>query len=217
MKRIILCISICVFSTTIFAQSSAARAKAILDEVSAKTKSYSTITVGFTFAHQTKDEGSEVSRTNGTLVLKKDKYTLELFGNKLYYNGTTLWTHMIDENEVIVSNVNVDDEYSFNPAKMLTMYETGFKYQFIQDRFEAGRALYIIDLYPEDLANSEYARVRLFVDKDKMQLYKLEYFAKDENIYTITVTSFVTNTSIADTAFSFQSSKFPGIMIIDER
>lgn len=218
MKKILVSICVCMCATSfMFAQTNSAKAKTILDEVSATTKSYSTISVDFTFVHQTKDEASTENKTSGTLLLKGNKYVLQLFGNKLFYNGKSLWTYMIEEKEVVVSNVDESSESSFNPAKMLTIYEEGFKYQFVQERFEQGRALQVIDLFPKDLAKSEYSRVRLSIDKDKKQIWKIEYFAKDENTYTITVVKYQTNLAVADADFVFDASKYPGVMVIDER
>ncbi|MFO7867889.1 MAG: outer membrane lipoprotein carrier protein LolA [Bacteroidales bacterium] len=218
MKKHILTVIIgfCILSP-VLGQDNAAKAKKILDNVSEQTKSYSTIKVNFTFTHQSKDVGSEANKTQGELLLKDDKYQLTLLGNTIYNNGSTVWTHMLEENEVIVSNVNENDAQSFNPAEMLTMYEDGFKYKFIQDRFETGRALSLVDLYPENIEDSEYARIRLFVDTDKNHLYKIEYFAKDENVYTITINKFITNTNLPDSTFKFDSTKHTDAMIIDER
>ena len=124
---------------------------------------------------------------------------------------------MVEEKEVVVSNVDNNDSDVLNPAKVLTMYEKGFKYKFIQDRFEASRAIYVIDLYPEDVANSEYSKIRLSIDKDKSQLWKVEYSAKDGNKYTITVNTFKVNEQIPDASFTFDKAKNPGVKIIDER
>ncbi len=123
----------------------------------------------------------------------------------------------MDEKEVVVSNVDNNDSDVLNPAKVLTMYEKGFKYKFIQDRFEASRAIYVIDLYPEDVANSEYSKIRLSIDKDKSQLWKVEYSAKDGNKYTITVNTFKVNEQIPDASFTFDKAKNPSVKIIDER
>nr|HPH16062.1 outer membrane lipoprotein-sorting protein [Bacteroidales bacterium] len=101
--------------------------------------------------------------------------------------------------------------------KMLTIYETGFKYKFIQERFEQNRAIYIIDLFPKEVEKSEYSRVRLYINKDKSQIWKVEYFAKDKNTYTIIVNSFETNTPMNDADFKFDKAKHPGVQIIDER
>lgn len=217
MKRICSLIAIVTLSIgAVFAQSNtSAKAKQILDKVSQKTRSYSTINLAYSMIH-TSPDGSK-DKTTGTMVLKGSKYKLTLFDNVLYCDGKTLWTHMIEEKEVVISSVDNDDSGMLNPAKVLTMYEKGFKYKFIQDRFEQSRAIYVIDLYPENVDKNEYSKVRLSIDKDKSQLWRAEYFAKDGNVYTILVDSFKVNEAVADAAFTFDKAKNPGVKVIDER
>ncbi|MDR2963956.1 MAG: outer membrane lipoprotein carrier protein LolA [Bacteroidales bacterium] len=216
MKKLTLILAVALVSfNCAFAQQDA-KAKTILDQVSAKTKSFSTIKIGFTFERKTKDDAQKSEKSAGTLLLKGQKYQLSLMGNTIYSDGKTVWTHMIDEKEVSIANVDGSGQM-FNPAQMLTIYEKGFKYKFIQERFENGRALYIIDLYPEDAKKSEFSSVRLTILKDKSQIWKIEYFAKDKNIYVITVNTFEPNVALADSVFVFDKSKFPGIQVIDER
>lgn len=215
MKKIISLISVlAICSVAVFGQNTK-NAKEILDKVSQKTKSYSTVNITYTMVHTSPDGAND--KTNGTLLMKGNKYQISILDNMLYCDGKTLWTHMIEEKEVVVSTVGKDDSDMLNPAKVLTMYEKGFKYKFIQDRFEASRAIYVIDLYPEDVANSEYSKVRLSIDKDKSQLWKAEYFAKDGNKYTITVNTFKVNEQIPDASFTFDKAKNPGVKVIDER
>lgn len=215
MKKIISLISVlAICSVAVFGQNTK-NAKEILDKVSQKTKSYSTVNITYTMVHTSPDGAND--KTNGTLLMKGNKYQISILDNILYCDGKTLWTHMIEEKEVVVSTVGKDDSDMLNPAKVLTMYEKGFKYKFIQDRFEASRAIYVIDLYPEDVANSEYSKVRLSIDKDKSQLWKAEYFAKDGNKYTITVNTFKVNEQIPDASFTFDKAKNPGVKVIDER
>ena len=215
MKKLLSIISVlAICSGAVFGQNTK-NAKEILDKVSQKTKSYSSINIGYTLVH-TSPEGAN-DKTNGTLLMKGQKYKLSILDNVLYCDGKTLWTHMVEEKEVVVSNVDNNDSDVLNPAKVLTMYEKGFKYKFIQDRFEASRAIYVIDLYPEDVANSEYSKIRLSIDKDKSQLWKVEYSAKDGNKYTITVNTFKVNEQIPDASFTFDKAKNPGVKIIDER
>jgi len=190
-------------------------AKEILDKVSQKTKSYSTINLTYSLVHTSPDGAND--KTTGTMLMKGKKYKLSILDNVLYCDGTTLWTHMVEEKEVVVSKADNDDSGMLNPSTVLTMYEKGFKYKFIQDRFEGSRAIYVIDLYPENVEKSEYSKVRLSIDKDKSQLWKAEYFAKDGNKYTITVNTFKVNEQIPDASFVFDKAKNPGVKVIDER
>ena len=74
-----------------------------------------------------------------------------------------------------------------------------------------------IVVYPENVEKSEYSKVRLSIDKDKSQLWRAEYFAKDGNKYTITVNTFKVNEQIPDASFTFDKAKNPGVKVIDER
>ncbi len=218
MKKLVSILTAFVLCATVsFAQNNntSAKAKQILDQVSKKTKSYSSISLTYSLVHTSPD--AKTDKANGTMLMKGNKYQLSILDNVLYCDGKNLWTHMVEEKEVVLSTVDNDDSGMMNPAKVLTMYEKGFKYKFIQDRFESSRAIYVIDLYPENIEKSEYSKVRLSIDKDKSQLWRAEYFAKDGNKYTITVNTFKVNEQISDASFTFDKSKNPGVKVIDER
>lgn len=215
MKKIISVLSMLTICTAVVFGQNTKNAKEILDKVSQKTKSYSTINLTYSLVHTSPDGAND--KTTGTMLMKGKKYKLSILDNVLYCDGTTLWTHMVEEKEVVVSKADNDDSGMLNPSTVLTMYEKGFKYKFIQDRFEGSRAIYVIDLYPENVEKSEYSKVRLSIDKDKSQLWKAEYFAKDGNKYTITINTFKVNEQIPDASFVFDKAKNPGVKVIDER
>ena len=215
MKKIISVLSMLTICTAVVFGQNTKNAKEILDKVSQKTKSYSTINLTYSLVHSSPDGAND--KTTGTMLMKGKKYKLSILDNVLYCDGTTLWTHMVEEKEVVVSKADNDDSGMLNPSTVLTMYEKGFKYKFIQDRFEGSRAIYVIDLYPENVEKSEYSKVRLSIDKDKSQLWKAEYFAKDGNKYTITVNTFKVNEQIPDASFVFDKAENPGVKVIDER
>ncbi len=217
MKKIISLLTVFALCTTVsFGQNNtSAKAKQILDQVSKKTKGYSSISLTYSLVH-TSPEGSN-DNANGDMLLKGNKYKLSVLDNVLYCDGKTLWTHMLEEKEVDITNVDNSDKSALNPVNVLTMYEKGFKYSFIQERFEQTRAIYVIDLYPENIEKSEYSKVRLSIDKDKTQLWKAEYFAKDGNKYTIAINTFKVNQPIPDASFTFDKAKNRGVKVIDER
>lgn len=215
MKKILSIFAVFAFCTAAVFGQNTKNAKEILDKVSQKTKSYSSINLTYSLVH-TSPEGAN-DKATGTMLLKGNKYQLSILDNILYCDGKTLWTYMVEEKEVVVSNLESNDSDMMNPAKVLTMYEKGFKYKFVQDRFEGSRAIYVIDLFPEDIANSEYSKVRLSIDKDKSQLWKAEYFAKDGNKYIISVNTFKVNEPISETSFTFDKVKHPGVKVVDER
>ncbi len=192
------------------------KAKDILDKVSAKNKTYTSERVDFLYIHENVNEKTKNVK-NGTLVLKGNKYKLDLMGNTIYCDAKTIWSYVKESNEVNISNVADQESSLFDPSKMFTIYQKGFKYKFIREKFENNRALYEIELYPEKVSESEYSKVRLLVDKDKMQLYLIQYFAKDANRVTIEIQKIVPNEAIADNSFIFDKTKYPKVEIVDMR
>lgn len=192
------------------------KAKEILDKVSINTKSYSTIKVEYSLTHENvQDNKKETSM--GTLELKGNKYKLLFLGNTIFCDSKTVWTYLKESNEVNISSIGEDDDDMFNPATMLTIYEKGFKYKFIQERFEKGIALYVIDLIPEDINNVSYSRVRLSINKDKSEIFMIQYFGKDENRFTIEVKKLEKNIPMNDAMFVFDKAKYPNVEVVDLR
>ncbi len=213
MKKTALIFTIVLFVFTALAQDQ--KAKAILDKVSAKAKTFKTIYAEFTFTLDNQQE--DISETySGKLWSKGKKYKLELMGVITYFDGITIWTYMKDAEEVNISEQDEDDDEALNPANIWTMHETGFKYYYKKETFEANRPLQYVDLIPKDL-ESEYSRIRLKIDKSKNMVYSMKRYGKDGNIYTIKVQKYDTNKPYTDSLFKFNKTKFPNVEINDLR
>ena len=214
MKHILSITLLSFFYITSFAQN-AEKAKEILDKVSAKTKSYSTISADFTFSMENLQE--EISETNeGQIIIKGDKYKVSLMGVNTYFDGSAIYTHLIEAEEVNISEPDPEDEETLNPATIFTIYEKGFKYKYVGEGSENGKEFYEIDLYPEN-RDKPYSRIKLRILKDDMTLYTLRQVGKDGNIYTVVVKSMKTNLPFDDSTFAFDTNANPDVDIIDMR
>jgi len=214
MKHILSITLLLLFYITSFAQN-AEKAKEILDKVSAKTKSYSTISADFTFSMENLQE--EISETNeGQIIIKGDKYKVSLMGVNTYFDGSAIYTHLIEAEEVNISEPDPEDEETLNPATIFTIYEKGFKYKYVGEGSENGKEFYEIDLYPEN-RDKPYSRIKLRILKDDMTLYTLRQVGKDGNIYTVVVKSMKTNLPFDDSTFAFDTNANPDVDIIDMR
>jgi len=217
MKKIILLASVIFVSLVNLTAQYDKKAKNILDEVSEKTKSYTSISAKFKFIHKNIQENIN-NESQGVLELKGNKYRLKFMGNTFYCNGKIIWSHIEANEELNISEIDEEEPNILNPATMFTMYQKGYKYKFIQERFEEGRAVNIIDLFPENIEDSEFSRVRLGIDKDKKQIISVEYFSKDENRFIIKIVEYKTNVTIDDSIFTLEESEYPkGITVIDLR
>ncbi len=213
MKKIFIAI-IALIPTLICAQD-ADKAKAILDKVTAQTKTYTTIKADFIFAMENMQE--EINEEyNGNISIKGDKYKASLMDVDTYFDGTTMWTHMIDAQEVNVDEPDPNDEEALNPASIFTIYQTGFKFAYKGAFKENGVDVDVIDLYPVN-RDKPYSRIQLGIRKDNLDIYTIKQIGKDGNNYTITVKKLTTNTPMEDAMFIFDAATHPDVDVIDMR
>ncbi|TAJ12389.1 outer membrane lipoprotein carrier protein LolA [Marinilabiliaceae bacterium JC017] len=191
------------------------KAKEILDKVSAKTKEYTTIKADFSFAMENlQEEISEIHE--GTILLKGNKYKVSLMGVDTYYDGTIIYTHMLDAEEVNISEPDPDDETTLNPATIFTIYENGYNYMYVGETTENGKTFHEIDLFPEN-RDKPFSRIKLKIEKDNLQLYSLSQVGKDGSNYTITVKQMTNNSPMNDSNFVFDQNANPEVDVIDMR
>ncbi|MEI6059233.1 MAG: outer membrane lipoprotein carrier protein LolA [Bacteroidota bacterium] len=209
MKNLFLIALMAALTITGFAQTDK-KATAILDEVSAKTKSYKTIKVDFTYAMDNVKEKIH-DKFKGSLLSKGDKYKLTAAGQDVISDGKTVWTYLKDANEVQINNIGGDDD-SFTPTKLLSGYDKDYKSKFIEEKGNDQ----IIELYPLKKGKS-FTKVRLSIDKAKKQISKFVIYDRNGSTFSYLVDKFVTDQAIADNVFSFNKAEHPGVELNDMR
>lgn len=217
MKRITITLSmLLLLLTPLVAQSpEVLKAREILDKVSARTKSYTTIKADFSFTLENLQ--AQITDThNGAILIKGDKYKVNLMGVDTYFNGNTMWMYMREANEVNISGPDMMEDDSLNPATIFSIYEEGFKYMHAGETTLNGKRVDIIDLFPEK-RNQPYTRIKLFIYKDNLQFARIMQIGRDGNNYIIDVKKMETNVPADDSLFRFDASKHPGVEIVDLR
>jgi len=215
MKKYFTFILLFFFTLNLFAQQDP-DAKKILDKLSAKTKSFKNIQIDFKVDYINLQDNYK-SSTQGTIILQKDKYKLDFMGIESFFDGKTLYSYIIESNEVNISEPEADDtDILSNPNQIFTIYEKDYKYQLISQSSEAGSSFAIIDLYPFDL-EKDYSRIRLQINANAYQIKSATIFGKDGSNYSLIVTDFKTNLNINDTIFVFDETKYPNVEKIDLR
>jgi outer membrane lipoprotein-sorting protein len=194
-----------------------AKAKAILDEVSAKTRSYSNFKTTFSQTLENKD--AKINETQeGTLTIKGNKYRLEIAGQEVISDGKTVWTFLKDANEVQINNVDPNSSDAITPTNLFTIYEKGFKYKYEGEKTENGKAVHNITLHPKDPKGKPYHTIKLTIDKAAKQITSFRVLSKDGNNFTYKVKTFTPNVpEITDSIFTFNTAKHPKVEVIDLR
>ena len=217
----LLAISTC---STAFAQKDT-EAKAILNQVSQKYKSYDVIKTDFTFTLDNPQAGVKETQT-GTLIskAKAGKYKVTLYATagakdvdkEIMSDGKSQWTYLKKDKEVQVSDAAKGGDGLSNPSQIFTIYEHGYKYLYTGEQKVAGKAYQVIDLTPEN-AKANIFKARLLIDKVKKQIYSALLFDKNGNKYNYTVRSFTPNAPVTDATFAWDAKAHPGVELVDLR
>jgi outer membrane lipoprotein-sorting protein len=197
------------FGTTLFAQEQVA--KDVLDRLSSTTKSYKNMTVDFDFIFENKNQNIN-EKQKGILVLQEEMFRLEMEDQIIINDGESQWIYLADMNEVQIMEHDPEEQI-MSPNKLFTIYEEGYKYNYVGAEAEKGKRLQIIDLFPEE--SGAFMKITLAVDAAKNQLHKITMHDKNGGTYAYLVTNFKSNTAIAP--FIFNTVDYPGVEAIDLR
>jgi outer membrane lipoprotein carrier protein len=210
MKRLVMMALLAANCFTTSAQTDP-KAKSILDDLSAKTKAYNTVKAEFNFVTEKKDKSKETQ--NGKIAIKGAKYKLEIPGHEIYCDGKTVWDFIKDANEVQVKEAEAGGDDVITPTNIFTMYEKGYKYKF--DGEDATNQT--ISLFPLNPDKKKFHTAKLSIDKNKKQIAGMKLMMKDGTTQTWTIKSFVSNTPIPDTEFTFDPKAHAGVSVEDLR
>ena len=193
------------------------KAKVILAEVSKKYRSFDVIKTEFTYTLDNPQAKVKETQT-GTLYskTKANKFKVVLKAQELVSDGKNQWTYLKADKEVQLSEVDNSSD-AMNPARLFTIYEKGFKFLFTGDsKSKAGKTIHNIELTPLDGKRS-YFKVKLQIDKASKQITQAIIFDKNGNKYTYSIKVFAPNVKVAETFFTFDVKKYPGVELVDLR
>mgnify|MGYP003577011388 CR=1 FL=1 len=216
MKKIMVLLVVAISAAGVACAQTDTKAKAILAQVSKKYKAYDVVKADFVFTLD--NQQAKIKETQqGTLYVKAkaNKYKIAMTDQDLISDGKTQWTYLKENKEVQVTTVD-DSGDALNPAKIFTIYEQGFKYLYTGESKAGGKVYQMIDLSPTDTKKS-YFKIRLSIDKNAKQIASATIFENSGNKYTYTIKSLVPNVKVAESTFSFDPKRFPGVEVVDLR
>lgn len=214
MKRVTLSLLFSVVSLMAFGQTDPA-AKAVLDKVSETTKSYKNIALDFSVSLENKKANIPTTSMSGTIVIAGDKYHLKLEGNEQISNGDRIWRILADDEVVETMAVSEMEDEGLTPNRLLTMYETGFKYAMGTIKEFRGKKVQLILLYPEDPSSVPYSSIELAINQETNQIVYLKELGKDGTETTYEISTFRSNIDLKSDAFTFNENNYPGFEVID--
>lgn len=187
------------------------KAKDLLDQVTAKIKSYSNITIDFKYTLTNSKENIN-KESKGNVIIQDNKYILNFMGVTKIYDGKKSYTIVPEDEEVTISSQNDSDEKAITPSKMLTFFSSGYKYTWDILQDVKGRKIQYIKLVPLN-AKDQRKEVLLGIDSQTKNIYNVIEIGKNGTRTTLTVNSFKTNQPLSKNQFTFAASKYPNYYI----
>lgn len=187
------------------------KAKELLDEVTQKVKNYQNISIDFKYSLQnTKENINQDSK--GNVILKGNMYYLNFMGITKIFDGKKTYTIVPEDEEITISKIDEKDENAITPSKMLTFFNSGYKYYMDIIQNIKGRNIQYIKLIPNN-PKDKRKEVFLGIDIQTKHIYNLIEVAKNGTKTTLTINSFKTNQPLSKNQFTFSETKYPNYYI----
>lgn len=198
-----------------FSQASDPAAKTILDGVSAKFKTFKTVQA--TFAYKVENaSGKALSTKTGSILMKGTKYKVIFSGQEIFCNGSIVWNYDKVANEVTISKLDASSGM-VTPQKLFTnFYDKDFRYILNGEKKIGTKTVQEIEMTPLD-KSKPFHKVYVQVDKTAKTIYSTKVLENAGNRYSYTVSTMKTNAALADTQFTFDKKKYPGVEEVDLR
>lgn len=215
MRKLYIAIALLGLSLSLLAQTNDPVAKAVLDAVSTKFKTFTTVQAGFTYKVEDA-KGKIMSTKTGTIWMKGTKYKVIFGGQEIFSDGKTVWSYDKSAKEVTISTIDASGN-GITPQKLFTnFYDKDFLYLLNGEKKIGSRTIQEIEMTPTDKSKT-FHKVYLQVDKAAKTIYSTKVLENAGNKYTYTVSSMKTNAAMADNIFIFDKKKYPGVEEVDLR
>ena len=174
-----------------------------------KNKSYNDISVIFNY-QMINNSAGVYENINGYASMKGGSYIMNIDGQEMICDGTTLWTHLVDDEEVMISEVT--DENNTSPIAIIDSFSQNITASFVESD---NPDIKIIEV--EENEGNTFETVRLHFDIKDLNIKKVHIIVGDGNEFIYEITDFKTNQNLPDNMFIFDENLYPNVEVIDMR
>jgi outer membrane lipoprotein carrier protein len=186
-------------------------AKKVLDGVSAKFKTFKSVTAKFNLKMEN-GAGKSLGNKAGTVYMKGTKYRISVTGQEIFCDGSNVWTYDKASNEVTITRLDPTNN-TITPQKLFTnFYDKDFLYKLNGEV----KGVQEVELTPVDKTRP-FHKVLVSINKAAQTIVSTKVFEKTGNRYTYAVNNMNTTSAVADGQFVFDAKKYPGVEVVDLR
>ena len=165
--------------------------------------------VEMTYKYQVTSDGITTDSQQGKAWLQGEAYKVEMVEQEIISDGKTIWTYLIDEEEVMISNA--DDGVDNTPLKLLTSLDESYAATLTNMDAQGNATI--------ELANpkGQYKRITLKANASKLEIKSMDVYMEDDTKLMVTIDEMKFDQELDDKFFTFDSKKHPKVDIIDMR
>lgn len=200
------------FSVSMSAQSDK-KAGELVQKVVNKMAGYENFKAQLSYTMVNKEMDIDEKKT-GFIFVNEDSYRVEMEGQIIISDGATIWTYLVDSEEVMVSSMEENDE-GISPNKILTTYNEDYKARFDHDKKYKNADLKMILLKPN--VGKQFEKMSILVNEKNLSLENFSVYDKNGNVFTYHIINLESNLDLPADTFKFDESKYPDVDVIDMR
>ena len=202
-----------------YGQQNDPRSQRILDDMTARFKTYPSVALDFSLTITNTQDQSETEQA-GKIWIKGEKYKLEIPEFVIYFDGSRIFQFMPAVNEVYITKPDPDEEDEdfqlLNPQTYFNLSSQNFISDLVRETTHNNRAVNEINLYPINFSGSNFSRINMMVERSTLQLVYVRAFLKNGIHYTLNFRPYaVQQTALRDAFFVFNRSEHPNVVVID--
>jgi len=192
------------------AQKIDAKAKKILDDITANYNSKKNSYFKFSFGSGT---NGKVDKTEpGIYYAAGDKYKLKIIETEQIFDGSKIYNINTEDMEVTVAKPNGSSSM-FSPINYLSTYRKDYNVTYGGKKNVDGINADFIKLTPVKSNGIKY--VYLFVDSAKKQMVKLEQHGNNKDLAVIAIKEYKENQTLDPGMFTFDKNKYKNYLITE--
>lgn len=183
-----------------------AAAKVLLDKASNTMSSYKNVAMDFDYVLDNRAEDVQ-QEMSGDVLLEGDKYVVNLFGTKQIFDGKKTYTIIPENEEVNISEMDVDQDNAFTPSKFYSFYESGYAYEMDELKTVNGKKVQFVKLTPID-SDSEISMILVGIEVKTNHIYQIIEVGTNKTRTILTASNIRTNQDLDGNVFVFDQKKY---------
>lgn len=181
-------------------------ASSVLDRAARKISSSKSIKAAYTLSSQ------GAASTSGTLTLAGDKFVMTAPQMTIWYDGTTQWVYLKDDNEVNVTEPTAEELLQVNPFVIINSFKQAYTAKMISDT----KTLKKIALTARS-TKSDIRSATITLNASTLMPVEISVKMASGHTATIKITSLTTGKQLPLSTFRFNAKAYPGAEVIDLR